>query len=301
MPKAIEAAELPFAVAATREKFLKADRTARKIAGASWAKQPADTYQYVGWNGGTGGYRQTYAARWERASDRTAGVDPKRPDHKIGLSTELYHEPRQAYGFSLHATWKPKHEWGAFVNFRSFDGPTGFLESFSVTLFHPEFLPQAARPASALVLGHGRAQFATTRSDDRHYYKVAVFSRPLEPEEPLHRLQVDSIQRYWSSSTSFREAALEELDRLEENARRQIASGRAFTVETLGGPTGADVPLPVPNDQIPHAVKQAVLDEALAEIEVRRKLVQAHYRAMHAGVVAAFPELPEVVQPTQKE
>ncbi len=93
---------------------------------------------------------------------------------------------------------------------------------------------------------------------------------------------------------------MEELHRLEENARGEIASGRATTVRTKGGPTGRDVPMPVPSTHVPQSVQEHVLEEALAEIAVRRKLIQTHYRAMHAAAVAAFPELPEVVQPTPR-
>jgi hypothetical protein len=143
------------------------------------------------------------------------------------------------------------------------------------------------------------AQFSTTRRDDQYLYQVAVSSKPTDAERPLS--QVDSLQEYWSSPASFLKAALEELDRLEKNVRLQIASSAAFEVKTKGGPTGADVPMPVPNDRVPATIKQDVLDEAMAEIETQRKLIQANYEAMHVAAVAAFPELPAVVQPTQKE
>jgi hypothetical protein len=142
-------------------------------------------------------------------------------------------------------------------------------------------------------------QFSTTRRDAQYNYQVAASSKPLDAKRPLS--QVEAIQQYWSSPASFRKAALEELDRLEENVRRQIASGDAFTVKTKGGPTGADVPMPVPNDRVSDTVKQDVLDEAMAKIETQRKMIRANYEAMYAAAVAAFPELPAVVQPTQKE
>lgn len=299
MPTEIEPAKLTFAVAATREKFLKADRAARKIAGADWARKPGDTYSYHGWNGGTGGYRQEYAATWALARAPAAGVGRIRPNHKIVLSTELYDEPRQAYGFCLLATWEPKDGWRASLNFYSSDGPLAFVESFSLTFSHAELLPElpAATARSALVLGPGAVQFRTARSDDRYRYQVAVSSSPPGAPGPFHRPQADLIKSYWSSAASFQREVMEELERLRENARREIASGEAFMVKTKGGPTGRDVPMPAPSDRIPEAIKAAVLEEALAEIETRRKLVQSHYKAMHAAAVAAFPELPEVVTP----
>ncbi len=81
------------------------------MAGPGWITPPGDTYRYVSWNSGTGGYLQKYSATWQRAGDPATDLDPKQSDHTIVLSTELYHEPRQAYGFSLLATWEPEHGW----------------------------------------------------------------------------------------------------------------------------------------------------------------------------------------------
>ena len=171
------------------------------------------------------------------------GLDPKRPDHTIVLSTELYHGPRQAYGFSLLATWEPEHGWGRFVNFRSYDGPVGLAESFSLTLSHPALLPKArgGKPASAIVLGSGQGPIR--HGAERRSISLPRFRLQQAPRRrrATSSPQIDPIRRYWSSAASFQEAALEELHRLEENARVEIASGRAFTIRTKGGPTGRDV------------------------------------------------------------
>lgn len=301
MPIAIGPEEFPFTVSETRESFLKAHRAAHRIAGAGWSTPLSDQYRYAYWNSGTSGYRQNYAATWKSVGEAATGLDSKRPKHTITISTELYDKPRSTYHFSLHAVWESELGWGASINFYRGDGPINAVDSFSIGLFHPVLQPRyrAGKPASPLVLGAGRANFNTTRRDDEYLYEVDISSRPLDPKRPLP--QSESIQQYWSSPESFREAALEELNRLEENVRRQIASSTAFEVKTKGGPTGADVPMPVPNNLVPDAVKQSVLDEALAEIETRRKLIQANYEAMHAATLAAFPELPTIVLPTPEK
>jgi hypothetical protein len=293
MPAAVDPATLAFATPATGEQFRRADRAARRLAGPGWAVRAGPTYPSANW---PGGYKQVYTTTW------TLAAAPGRPNHTIVLSTELYQEPRQANGFNLRATWAPTRGWDALVDYRSYDGEIGFVESFSVTLSHPDHLPGGQRESGRgpLLLGPEQVGFRATRTDDQYAYDAVVTSRPRGADWPLYRPQGEVLGRYWSSAAAFREAALAELDRLAENARREIPSGHAFSVRALR-PLGGYTTLPrADGAKVPPAVRAEVLDQALAEVEDRRALVRAHAEGMHAAAVAAFPDLPEVGRPTPK-
>jgi hypothetical protein len=175
MPDEVAPQKFPFASAATWEKFLKADLAARELAGDDWPVQPGGVYRYQSWNSGSGGYREVYAGTWSGAHDPHA----KRPHHSVVLSTELYHQPRQAYGFNLTATRRPEAGWDVSLTFHTYDGPNGFSESFSLTFSHPEFHSQG-QPGTrdaALVLSPAQVDFGTERRDDPFSYEAAVSSR----------------------------------------------------------------------------------------------------------------------------
>src|SRR5688500_7354645 len=90
------------------------------------------------------------------------------------------------------------------------------------------------------------------------------------------------VERYFSSAESFRDAALAELAALETNARKRSPSGAAIL--TVREPPRGGIP-PKEVKRAPDIMPTkdqlaAILDEALADIEQRRKLVRAHHRDM---------------------
>lgn len=103
------------------------------------------------------------------------------------------------------------------------------------------------------------------------------------------------IQPYWDSASTFRTAALDELDRLEQRVRKNFASKNAVAVWTLGGPTGADPPQPTLSSNVPDSVLREVLKQAMQEISTRKLLIDEHFTEMHAAAVAAFPMLAKIV------
>jgi hypothetical protein len=304
LPAEIDPRKISFDAPVVGEKFLALDAAARKLAGADWAKRTGDRYPYTSWNSGSDGYNQTYAGNWEKAANPKPGV-PARPNHSIRLGVTLYAgSPSSAHGFSFSATSTPKTGWGAGVSFSTHERKDRFFESFWLILRHDELTPRRTNTEFyGLSLGPGQCQFSTSRTDAKYVYNFHVTSRPAGDnglnQKPLGR----EIARYWASADSFREVALEELDRLESNAKDGIASGKVVTITTKGGPTGADVPMPVAPGSVttPEAVKAAVLKEALAEIEGRKKLVRGHFKEMHAATVAAFPGLGEILTPPAKK
>ncbi|MBN9118778.1 MAG: hypothetical protein J0I06_06405 [Planctomycetes bacterium] len=313
LPEEIDPQKVAFARPAVRETFLKLDAAARKVAGADWAKRAGDRYPYFTWNGGSDGFNQTYAGAWEKvaSTDRAAAA---RPNHAIHLSTTLYTgKPPPAYGFEVRSNWSPKTGWGAAVEFSTSEMKSGLYESFRLTLRHDDLLPapRDALSVHGLLLGPGQGWFSASRTDDFYVYRFKVSSRAGGvggfDRKPIGR----EVARYWASADAFREAALEELDRLEANAKDGIASGKLAEITTKGGPTGADAPRPVPNRAaggpgaagavVPEAIRKAVLKEALADIDGQKKLVREHYKDMHAATVAAFPGLGEILSPPEKK
>jgi hypothetical protein len=97
------------------------------------------------------------------------------------------------------------------------------------------------------------------------------------------------IARYWKSAESFREVSLEELDRLEQNAKDTIASGGSIETHTKTGPK------PVRGVEIRSEIRTSALEEALERIAERKQLVQVHYVEMHHAATTAFPTLLEVI------
>jgi hypothetical protein len=302
LPAEIDPKNVAFAGDGAGERFRKLDAAARKIAGAGWAKRTGGRYPYASWNDGSGGYSQTYAGTWEMASREKPGI-PAKPNHTVSLHVTLLAD-RSAGGFSLHAELTPKAGFGAFVSFTTHEGKNGLFEDFTLTVLHDEFLPKRAPHfLPGLPLGPGGCWFSASRSDDRYAYFFNVSSRPAGDDGLNRKPLGKEIARYWASAESFRDAALGELDKLEANARDGIASGAAVRITTKGGPTGADVPMPVlPGSvTVPEAMKAAVLKDAIAEVERRRKLVKEHYKDMYAAATTAFPGLGEILAPPAKK
>jgi hypothetical protein len=304
LPADIDPRKLAFTGEGAGEKFLKLDAAARKIAGAQWAKRAGDRYPYLSWNSGSDGYNQTYLAAWEKAEKPKSGK-PTRPNHTIHIDTTLYAgNPTTASGFSLRADCLPKTGWGAAVSFSTHDGKRGLFEWFQLMILHDELLP-APGPATVpgLLLGPGRAWYSTIRTENNLVYHVQVSSRSLGVSGFSQKPLGQEIARYWASAESFRDAALEELDFLTAEAKETIASGKAVSITTKGGPTGADVPRPVAPGPLtlPESLKTAVLKDALAEIEARKKMVREHFKDMYAATVASFPGLGEILAPPKKK
>src|SRR5262249_7770249 len=151
-----------------------------------------------------------------------------------------------------------------------------------------------------LPLGPGGCWLSVRASDGPFDYLFDVTSRPAGDDGSRRKPLGKEIARYWASADSFKEVVLEELDRMEANAKDAIPSGKAVKVSTKGGPTGADVPRPVENPVIPESMKTAGLKDVLAQIEGQKKLVKEHFKEMHAATVAAFPDLGEILVPAQK-
>jgi hypothetical protein len=123
-----------------------------------------------------------------------------------------------------------------------------------------------------------------------------VTSRGLVGAGSQYKPSLADIAPYWESPESFRDVALEELDRLETRARDLIGSGEAGALWTLGGPTGADPPMPAgPRAEISEKVRAAALEDALSQIAERKQLVEEQFKEMHHATTAAFPPLIEVI------
>jgi hypothetical protein len=302
MPTMIVPDQITFATPAVRERFLAADAAARKIARPDWAERAGDTYPYMFWNSGSSGFLQTYSGSWARVAVPTDGAQSRRPNHTIRLWINLFHNPRQAYGFRLEAELRPETGWSASFNYILNDGLNGFRESFALTLDHPELLPGPPVTDMPRGLCVGTDLFwSASRPDKQQVYRFEVRSISVKdqrgPREPI----ADKIVRYWSSAASFRHVVLEKLNRLEENARVEISSGEATSVYTFDGSGGGEPPIPVFHAKIPEAITADVLKEAIGEIEKRKKLVREHYQGMHAAVIGTFPTFPEVLARSRTE
>ncbi len=303
LPVDLDLRKITFGPAGVGEKFQKLDAVARKVAGPNWAVRTGDVYPCASHNFGSDGYSQSYTGTWEMATRQKPGI-PAKPNHSISLNVTLRAESKSADGFNLRAELTPKTGFGVFVSFTTNEGKNGLFEVFTLTVLHDELLPpRGPHLLAGLPLGPGGCWLAASRTDDRFAYLFQVTSRPAGDDGSGRKPLGKEIARYWASADSFKEAALEELDRLEANTKDGVASGKAVKITTKGGPTGADVPMPVDAKSVgvPEAMKAAVLKEMLAEIEGRKELVREHFKDMHAAAVAAFPDLGEILAPLAKK
>ena len=84
MPEALDPATVEFVAPATGEQFRKADRAARKLAGAHWAVRPGPTYRYVSWNSSSsGGYSEKYSATWAVSEPPPRRPAEPRPPRRV--------------------------------------------------------------------------------------------------------------------------------------------------------------------------------------------------------------------------
>jgi len=283
MPESVKPAELTFQDPAVGEQMVRFDVAARKLADDTWTKHADAEYPYLDWNSGSGGYLHRYQAVW------------KSTGQNVAISTDLYNKPRAAYGFELSAMYILPSGWKADLGYGLSNGKNGSWQSFNLAFFHPQLWPAVSEePTPGLVVGPFGPSFAARRKDEQFDYRFLVHSR-----EGIATLKNDDIARYLTSADSFRQAALDELNRLEDQVRVRIQDESGFEIWTHGG-SGAEPPQPAAvnparGDKLPAAIKQSVLDQAIEDIGRRKKQVEEHHVEFHEATVAAFPPLLELL------
>ncbi|MEO2010632.1 MAG: hypothetical protein ABGX22_18280 [Pirellulaceae bacterium] len=169
---------------------------------------------------------------------------------------------------------------------------------FASTKLFPHAKGTTIRTSLIVFIALAEPKSRGSRADHDFSYEFNVRGEWTSRAQESHKAQ---IQPYWNSAKTFRTVALDELNRLEKRVKEKLANQQAAVVWTLGGPTGADPPVPAIDSIAPDSVTQDVLKQALAEIATRRNLTKAHYTEMQAAAVAAFPMLAKIVADSDHE
>lgn len=283
-----------FADPAVTEAFRKLDAAARKLARPDWVVRNAGTYSSEDPNDQWGNAGD-YVGWWSLRPVPDGAYDPSpRPKHQIKLQVSARNGA--AGSFSLLADRDPEHGWGAWVWMSRTTGPLGPVDGFVFTVHHPEHLPRPDPGQNRVRFGGGSQEVCVRRSDDRHEYTLEASSRR-PGGEAERRPAGEGLRTYWASAESFRDAALADLDRLVDRLR--TPAGRSYRVVPRGKPPSDPAAVRAIWREPPEPYKSEMIAAALAEVEARKALVRDHFRDMHAAVVAAFPELADILDPAK--
>jgi hypothetical protein len=288
----IDPQQVTFTDPAMQTAFRELDAAARRLAGPDWVVRNPGTYASRDpedrWR-----LAPSYAAWWSLRPVPDGAYDPNpRPKHQVKIEVNVRPDG-VADSFSVVADREPEAGWGAWVTYARYPDAAGPLGGLGFTVFHPEHRPRPHPGSDRMRFGGGGLEVSVFRPDDRFNYALTASSDP--PADPAgRRPPVHALRAYWRSAESFRDAALADLDRLDANLRDPA---RRWLRTTAKHPRRAADAKEAERTRPPDPIRAALLEEALAEVEGRRRLVREHFKDMHAAAVAAFPELADILDP----
>jgi hypothetical protein len=289
MPWAVDPQKLEFANDRLRDSFLLFDQHARALAKAKqWKKTAPDKYPYRSWNGGSDGYSREYEGRWESGADE---------QHSLAAEFSLYDKKRSILHYELNIVRKPANDWGVAMRFYTTDFSSPNRVGYYLYFTHPRLIPpdSANHKLRQLPLSAGQQVFQSGSLEGTHW-TLRITSADANSWNGLNEtLLQENLPLLWKSPESFRDTVLKDFDVFETNVRKWNADGGNVT-RWEGGTSGDDPPRETPYKiQLPEKQRQELVQAAMQQSAERRKLIQDHYREMHAALLKSFPEFPALL------
>jgi len=309
-PAVLDVRNLPNADKGLKERLVRADAAARKLLGPKLHEQS--------YRGSPPPAAPTQSTRFRLFWDGTKLAGKPQAD-EVGrrLDIECVQDLTNGRGplqsLRMWANWVPQGEsWKAYVVYTytlPLDGKGPGWVGFQLMLDHPKHARSPLGPPQSV--GLPLRYLVVPKKYGPHEYDVGV--RDLAPWRNGGVASAEDaepfIRRLFASAESFRDAALEDLDRMEKAVRAGVAGGEAVLQYPAGEPSKNGLPPKGPRQSGPpgkptHPLtaeqKKAALQDLLDHIEHHRRLVRAHFRDMHGAARRAFP-LDEVVGKAGKE
>jgi len=299
-PAKIAAKDLPFNDGVVQTAFQKMDAAAAALAKPGWTVLP---YRNLTFRGGPA----RYVAEWRQSGDGKGDLDLREPipNRFVQLTgSALAMAGERIDGLHLCASNIPKKGWGARIEYQTYNGKAAVGEGFNMFFFHDDFNQTRPGGRGKWAIELGNSYFGATKRlrPFTYSFQVSTHGDPKtwmgDTRTPRNR----QAERFLASPKAFLDAALAELDALEAHALKQIPSEAAIlriTEDRRDGLPPMEVKLG-PDNQMSKKELTAILAEAIADIDQRRKLVRAHHQDMFLAAQAAFPLLDRIERKADK-
>ena len=292
----LEFEQLPFSDASFKRQVRLFHDLAERVAAKDWLVRRYQDLRYSS--------APRYVAVWQ-TSDVSGNEYPRnvRPYRSMGiaLSGPSARGEEQVTTAGVGGRWVPLEGWAASVSLEVHSAPqkvpfgTGTLAFVALVKAHDRFFR----------LDAGRSENVIRLTE----YFVSVFVQPdrtlcyeykgqLPSASSLRDSAEDlaeSRRRFlalYASPESLRDTVLAQLEKLRRLVQDQIPRLEGVNVIDYSGVRSDSPPIPSPAARLhppSEETKKALLDQTLAELDSREKLVRENYREMHAAINKALP------------
>jgi hypothetical protein len=282
----VELKTLTFANPLLEAKATAFDAAARRLAENEWHHSE---YRMVNWNANQPAYHAFWCLRKNERDECVFKWDGKGLARGLSLSCRVTRDhPRLVQSVHIAGHWMPDSGTGAAIGYGC-----GKHDSRFEVDFYPDVrkgLDWERPPLTYPFMAYWRRKHYRNLS---YYVQVDVVD--FRADRKNQNWTDRQIVQHLDSAESLRDAMLGEANTLEERMRRLIPSQEAVlhyyddTGANAANPPKKQLGPPKGEYALTPAQTTEILDEALAELDERRELIRAHYKAMHAAMEAAFP------------